>query len=196
MSPRTKKQFEVMRKQSMETIREAALELFAKNGFHNTSMNAIAKNAKVSKGLIYNYFESKEALLENIINQAIHTGEEFVQRHFSEPQDPEEMLLSLINGIFAQIKLNPRYFKLLMALSLQDEIMERFEHQIQNHSKKDLDQLIDLFNQLKIPNPRMEAMHFAAILDGVVLHYMYMEDLYPLDEMRDFIIEKTKATIK
>ena len=98
-------------------------------------------------------------------------------------------------GIFAQIKANPRYFKLLMALSLQDEIMTRFEHHIQDHSKKDLEQLIVLFDQLKIPNARMEAMHFAAILDGVALHYMYMEDMYPLDEMRDFIIEKIRTSI-
>ena len=54
MSPRTKEQFEVIRKQSKDAIREAALELFAKNGFHNTSMHTIAKKAKVSKGLIYN----------------------------------------------------------------------------------------------------------------------------------------------
>ena len=66
----TKEQFEEIRNKSKAAIIEAALELFANNGFHSTSVTQIAKKAGVSKGLMYNYFDSKEALLEAIIFQA------------------------------------------------------------------------------------------------------------------------------
>ena len=53
--PKTKEQFEEIRNKSKAAIIEAALELFANNGFHNTSITQIAKKAGVSKGLMYNY---------------------------------------------------------------------------------------------------------------------------------------------
>jgi AcrR family transcriptional regulator len=60
MSPRTKQQFEDLRKDRRQAILDAALTVFANNGYHSASVSMIAKEAGVSKGLMYNYFESKE----------------------------------------------------------------------------------------------------------------------------------------
>ena len=50
-------------KQTRERIREAAHELFVKNGFQTTSVDAIATAAGVSKGAFYLHFDRKEDLL-------------------------------------------------------------------------------------------------------------------------------------
>lgn len=62
--PKTSEQNKKIKEQKREIIISTALNLFADKGFHNTSMEQIASHAKISKGLIYNYFESKDALLE------------------------------------------------------------------------------------------------------------------------------------
>lgn len=46
---------------------DAALDCFSETGFAATRMEAIAKRAKVSKGSLYLYFPSKEALFEALI---------------------------------------------------------------------------------------------------------------------------------
>jgi AcrR family transcriptional regulator len=46
-----------------EQIMEAALRVFAKKGFAGASNKDIAEEAGITPGLIYHYFESKEALL-------------------------------------------------------------------------------------------------------------------------------------
>lgn len=51
-----------------DKILQAALALFAEKGFHTTSVSQIAEAAGVSKGLTYNYFESKEKLGTYILN--------------------------------------------------------------------------------------------------------------------------------
>ena len=51
-----------------EQIMEAALRVFAKKGFPNASNKDIAHEAGITPGLIYHYFESKEALLKAIID--------------------------------------------------------------------------------------------------------------------------------
>src|SRR5213594_3029546 len=44
-------------------ILDAALACFAKHGFHQTSMHDISGEAGISVGLIYRYFENKEAVI-------------------------------------------------------------------------------------------------------------------------------------
>lgn len=46
-----------------EAILQAALELFAEQGFYGTAVPEIATRAKVAAGTIYRYFENKEALV-------------------------------------------------------------------------------------------------------------------------------------
>ena len=46
-----------------DKIIKGAIEEFAENGYKAASTNSICKKAKVSKGLIYYYFKSKEETL-------------------------------------------------------------------------------------------------------------------------------------
>ncbi len=46
---------------------DTALELFGTEGFDKTSISSIASKAGISKGLLYNYFSSKEELIKTII---------------------------------------------------------------------------------------------------------------------------------
>jgi len=48
---------------------EIALALFAERGIENVSIKTLAAEAQVAQGLIYYYFESKEALLEAVFQQ-------------------------------------------------------------------------------------------------------------------------------
>ncbi|MEL6345263.1 MAG: TetR/AcrR family transcriptional regulator [Myxococcota bacterium] len=50
-------------------ILEAAGRLFAENGFHQTGMAAICREAGMSPGGLYRYFGSKAALIEGIVAQ-------------------------------------------------------------------------------------------------------------------------------
>jgi AcrR family transcriptional regulator len=51
-----------------EQIMEAALRVFANKGFTGASNKDIAREAGITPGLIYHYFESKEALLKAIFD--------------------------------------------------------------------------------------------------------------------------------
>ncbi len=49
-------------------IRKGAAAYFAEHGFDRASMTGAAKHCGVSKALIYHYYDSKEALLFDILN--------------------------------------------------------------------------------------------------------------------------------
>lgn len=48
-------------------IIDASLKLFQTNGIKETSINQIAKESSMAKGLIYYYFKSKESIIEEVI---------------------------------------------------------------------------------------------------------------------------------
>ena len=53
-----------------EQIFEAALRVFSSGGFAETTMDAVAAAAGVSKACIYNYFPAKEALLQELVERS------------------------------------------------------------------------------------------------------------------------------
>jgi AcrR family transcriptional regulator len=53
----------IARQRRLARILDAATELFADRGFARTSVDEIASQARVSKGLVYDHYPSKEALL-------------------------------------------------------------------------------------------------------------------------------------
>lgn len=53
--------------ETKEQIMEVSLELFSQNGFLGTSMSDIASQLKITKGALYKHYESKQKILERII---------------------------------------------------------------------------------------------------------------------------------
>ena len=54
-----------------DEVLDAALALFIENGFAGTRVEDVAKRAGLSKGAVYLYFPSKEALVEGLIRRAV-----------------------------------------------------------------------------------------------------------------------------
>jgi len=52
-----------------EAILDASLSLLSERGFHNTPVSLIAKEAGVSAGIIYHYFDNKEDLIDELYKQ-------------------------------------------------------------------------------------------------------------------------------
>ncbi|MGE0630357.1 MAG: TetR/AcrR family transcriptional regulator [Hyphomicrobiaceae bacterium] len=57
----------ITREARREKILEAALDIFSSKGFEAARLDDVAKRAGVAKGTLYLYFESKEALFEQLI---------------------------------------------------------------------------------------------------------------------------------
>jgi AcrR family transcriptional regulator len=51
----------------MQELLEAALQVFARQGYRNTRLDEVAEAAGVTKGTIYHYFDTKEALLLGVV---------------------------------------------------------------------------------------------------------------------------------
>ena len=125
MSPRTTRQFEEIREEKRNLIMDSALEHFAREGYHATTITDIAKHAGISKGLMYNYFESKEALLRAIIERSVKE----VLNYFDTNRDgflSEEEFEFFVRKIGILLRGKRVFWSLLFQILMQSEVREHF----------------------------------------------------------------------
>lgn len=79
-----------------ESILKSAQDLFRKYGYQKTSVNEIAKKAKIAKATLYKYFESKEVLLHSILMDYIRISVNEIIENASEETNKEAYLSNLI----------------------------------------------------------------------------------------------------
>ena len=125
MSPRTPQQYKEMREEKMTLLMDVALEHFANDGYYRTTINHIARHAGISKGLMYNYFESKEALLKAIIHKSVNE----VYKYLDIDRDgylSEEEFEFFVRKINVLLKRKKYFWRLLMQLIMQNDVREQF----------------------------------------------------------------------
>jgi AcrR family transcriptional regulator len=188
MSPRTVFQNEQIRQIKREQIMDAALELFANIGYHPTSISEIAKKAGISKGLMYNYFNSKVDLLLSILIEGYDRMIVSFDPNHDGVLTRDEMLL-FVTDILEQIKSDPNYWKLYFSVMMQPAGNTIFHTELKDISAPFFEILIKYFESAGKPNPEAEALLFHSMLDGICINYLYHKN-YPIKEIRQLIIER------
>jgi len=187
--PRTVEQYEEIRKRRRDQIMSTALMLFAKEGYHKVPISKIAEKAKISKGLMYNYFSSKEDLIKSILNE----GLDEMFSVFDPDRDgflTDEEFEFFIRQIFDIIKKNRAFYKLYFTLFTQprvyDLIFDRFNEVYESLIKT----LIQYYERKGAEDPHSEALLFSATIDGIALNFIWNPKLFPLEDIIETVIKK------
>ena len=96
--PRTEAANQRIRDAQRAKILEAAWKVFAQKGRAATMAN-VAAAAAVSYGLVYRYFESKEAIFQALVERTVQSGDAAFQRFGEIPGTPGERLDRLVTRL-------------------------------------------------------------------------------------------------
>ncbi|MCU0369807.1 MAG: TetR/AcrR family transcriptional regulator [Bacteroidales bacterium] len=189
--PRTEEQFEEIREQKINLIMQTALELFANEGYYLTSISRIAKKAGISKGLMYNYFNSKEELVLALIDKSIEKLTESID------PDQDGFLTEAefefhVNENFRILVENTDYWKLYFSMMMQPAVFKLVTGKFPDLLPHYKDVIEDYFRRKGVPDPKIEATCFDAMLDGIFLNYVMNPSGFPLENIRKTIIKRFK----
>ena len=109
-----------MRLGSSESILIAARKIFARYGLKKTSLDEIARTARVAKGTIYNYFETKEGLYLWVLRREADEILSNVLSAMEKVVAPEDKLLTLVKAKFRYMR------KAINILNLDKEGVEKY----------------------------------------------------------------------
>ncbi|MEO1771974.1 TetR family transcriptional regulator [Candidatus Enterococcus ferrettii] len=130
-------------------IVEAALKLFGQRGFSKVSIKQIAQQANVSQVTIYNHFENKEILVEEIVNGLMGKVMKAADEVYSSEQSYEGKLTEIFELCNSEtMKVIEHYFS---SESLTDYKLRELIFQAVNTQKEEIyNKFIDLGYALKV----------------------------------------------
>lgn len=187
--PRTEEQNQEIREKTKGQILDSSLKLFSLKGYNGTSISDIANEANISKGLIYNYFKSKKDIIDTIHqNMFLEIGE--IMGVVEEINDPIKKLQAVISAAIRYSVDNKEIMKLYLSLMLQHQPGTFEEIFSPEYFKNVFEEFEAIFRNIGVEKPKESAYEFAAILDGIQFHYIFMGDLYSIEEMEQHLLEK------
>ena len=166
--PRSKVQYKQMREEKRVLILNTALELFAEHGFHSTSIEQIAKKAGISKGLTYNYFESKKSILDEILK----TGFDAIYANFDLNKDgilTYEEFDFFIRKSFAVMTENRSFWKLYFSLMMQPVVTEAYMNDYRETSVNLYNILIRFLTDIGSTDAQKDILIVSSLLKGAYL---------------------------
>lgn len=165
-------------------LQAAALELFAERGVSNTPITVIAKRAGVSQGLMYRYFDSKDALVRAIFTAALEQLDALRQKHRS--------LEPLLRASFSRVR-EGRFWTQFYSLRNQPEVRALLAEDIVDWQDGIICDIAALCESLGFLQPNIEAHILFATIDGIAQH-LVNDPEYPLELVIQRLLERYRSS--
>ena len=172
-----------------QNIIDTALDLFAHQGYANTSTSKIAQQAGVSEGLIFRHFSNKEGLLDAIVQMGLAEMQTMAPQVLNETE-PKKILEQALRVPIHLLRNQPTFWRLQFSLKHQQpEIAKKYDDSdILAQLKESIE---GAFRQLKYANPKAETKLLLLILSGLITE-LADADHIDQDAFVNFVKEKYK----
>ena len=105
--------------ESRRKIVDAAAALMAERGFAGTSIAAVSKRSGLPSGSIYWHFESKEALLAEVVEEGARRWFDALLMNTRLPVDPAGRATALLEASATSLEKEPEFLRLLILIALE-----------------------------------------------------------------------------
>lgn len=178
-------------------IIKATIECIARFGYHNFSMQDVARVADVSKGIIHYYFLNKEDLMMAVLEKVAGDIEGLLVGTSDQASNPVERLKSIIRICFNIVKEQKEYYCINIDFWTQINQKEKVRQTVATHYSKFRSSLATVIQDGINAGAfkTMDASHAASLIismvDGVGLQWLFDEKVFQYDE----IVRKSEEMI-
>ena len=177
-----------------EQVLRAAETCFARQGFHQTTIQDVIKESGLSAGCIYSYFASKEDLIQ-AIGEDRHTRDQALLSFKDKEADPLESLRAIARAFLGDLQkeqgLRTRRVALqLWAEALRDDVIRE---QVASGIRRPIAVIVKLLRHGQrlgvidaATNPQTIARTMVAMFQGIVLQRLWEEPFPTTEAMNAF----------
>jgi AcrR family transcriptional regulator len=175
VSPRTLQANQLIRDERRDQILDAALIIFARQGFSGAKISEIAARAGVSYGLIDHYFGKKEDIYIAVVKHAFEGALALLENSLEQPGSAWERLQALTAEWLAGIQKSPEYVLLVNQVSAIDAIPEETKTIFYSYELRSLELQAELVRQAQADgqvapgDPLALVMVYSAIIQGLAI---------------------------
>ncbi len=169
------------RTEKRDLILDAAITVFARQGYHGARVSDIAREAGIAYGLVYHYFKNKEEILSTIFDERWGGFLEAVETIAAGSAPASDRLLSVAALVLNGFQLRPDWVKVLV---LEIQRSSRFSEPAQLRA---VGRLLDAVE--RVVRDGQAAGEFRSDIDAGVATYLFMGAL-------DFVITSLVLGVK
>ena len=183
---------------TVDTILEAAAQVFTELGYAACTTNKIAERAGISIGSLYQYFPNKDAIIVSLTEKMFRDGLDIMEGMFEDMDDMQithrQIPRRFIDGMVAVHMNNPKLHKLLMdhAPDLQSISEKGWEYE-----KEFSNILIKMLG--KEPNLRVKNLSltapFIVLLTDAVCHWLIQLNTQNLEDIKNPVSHKERDIV-
>jgi len=162
----------LQRDERRELLLARATELFAKHGYEGLSMSQLAREAQISKALLYHYFPSKRRLFEAALEEGAAE-----LRHRTEPdpsRPPAEQLAMTLDAFLRWVEERPAAYATLLESAGSGEVRQMMADVRATTATRILN---GLGTDGTRPATRAAVHGWMGFLDGAILDWIAHDDL-------------------
>lgn len=183
-------------KSRRQHILDAAIACFAREGFHQTTMEEIGAEAGLSPGVAYRYFENKDDIIVATVQSGVERSEDYYEQ-FSEEEDIRVVLERMIDDSYGRFERPGRdvYYKVriqLYAETLRNAEVARRAAKLRSDAQEKLAAIISRGQDSGQINPALDSRAVAGTImsnyDGFILHWLANPDV-DIWQHRDVFME-------
>lgn len=157
----------------------ATVDCIVRFGYHNFSMQDVAKAAGVSKGIIHYYFLNKDDLMLSVLERVVQDIEGVLHSNIDVIEDPVQKLKIFIELCADIVKNTKEYYQVSMDFWTQinqkaevKEIISRHYHRFRTTCSEILEEGIER-SVFKNIDPQEYSIFIIATIDGMSLQWLF-----------------------
>ena len=180
----------------------AALELFSKNGYSNTTLAMIADEAGFSRGPIYWHFKNKDELYQAVLGVSQQPLEQLIEQSRSMADQPLKAIEHFISEWFRLLLENPWHRQSFEILLNKTELTSQMADTLKRERKLTrnivqlLQQLIEASDSSLAETAQPRALLLYSSLMGITHSWLFSPRLFRLKDHRQFFSEQLIAALK
>jgi TetR/AcrR family fatty acid metabolism transcriptional regulator len=170
-----------------DQIVRATVECITKHGYHNFSMQDVARTAGVSKGIIHYYFLNKDELMMSVLDKVSGDIERVLAADMETIKDPIKKLEIFISVCSDVVRSTREYYQVSMDFWTQINQKEAVRKVISGHYQKFRETATRVLREgiqqkvFRDINPNEYASFIVAVIDGLSLQWLFDESTFDYD---------------
>ena len=166
----------------LEEVLRSAANIFFSKGFHDTSIEDVARDVGMLKGSLYYYIKSKDDLLFQLLMAGIEDGDAFIAQQIDVTRDPVEQLERAIRAQINYIIQNKVPFGLF--LHEFDSLSGKRQHKLISVMSRYNSRFVDLVRRGQEQGKLMEGEPWI-IVNGILGMCNWLYRWYDTDHVSD-----------
>lgn len=176
-----------------EKIFEAAIDVFAEDGFHRATIDKVVEAAGIGKGSVYRYFKSKEDILDELLRKTSQRVVEQISGITSKDTDILQMVQEMIESWIVFISNNHKLYRIIQneAMYGQTGKTTMFYDYVISHLPLFKERLVSLNRDKELKTTNLYTVFYGIMgfIDGVVQKWYRCGMDYPLIDEVPVILE-------